>query len=141
MLDDLQKRPNEAQRTPESRADVTGPVADREVPLSGTAAAYDGLHRWLDGEGTEAEARQGKAARAVDLWHKIDDETARRRRLTTPAGLDERIMLALPEHAPAMATHAETTWWRKSIELSPVAAAAAAAGLVALGVALGSRLR
>jgi hypothetical protein len=84
-------------------------VADREVPLPGMAAADDPalvpLHQWLDGDGTEGDARR-QDARHVELWKQIGVETDARRRMTTPAHVAANIMNALPEvrtatHAPA----------------------------------------
>ncbi len=75
-------------------------VADREVPLPGTAAAEDGpalvIHQWLDGETSEAEARRADA-KQVDLWNMISAETEQRRRMTTPAYVAANIMAAIPE--------------------------------------------
>ncbi|MFN7801487.1 LptF/LptG family permease, partial [Gemmatimonas sp.] len=49
------------------------PVADREVPLPGMAAAdttADAVHLWLDGEASEAEARQASDT-AVAFWARV----------------------------------------------------------------------
>ena len=76
------------------------PVADREVPLPGTAAAVEGpalvIQQWLDGETSEAEARRADA-KQVDLWKMISAETDQRRRMTTPSYLAANIMAAIPE--------------------------------------------
>jgi hypothetical protein len=53
-----------------------------------------------------------------------------------PADLTERIMAALPTAAP----HAAAPWWNRPVEMNPVAVAAAAAGLLALGTAIGAGL-
>lgn len=53
------------------------------------------VHQWLDGEGSEAEARRADA-RETALWAKISDETDRRARMTTPAPVLERLMQAIP---------------------------------------------
>ena len=142
MLDDLSKRPNggdshrdRAPRTPQP----AGPLADREVPLA-SARPLEAMHRWLDGEGSEADALRGESARYVELWRRIEAETERRRHLATPAHLQDRIMLAIPHDLPQPA--AETALWRrKSVEVTPLTAAAAAAGLLALGVVLVALLR
>ena len=63
------------------------PLADREVPLPGMAAANEPalvIHQWLDGETSEAEARRADA-KQVDLWKMISTETEQRRRMTTPS--------------------------------------------------------
>ncbi len=73
------------------------PVADREVPLPGTPdGAALALHQWLDGDMSEAEARRVDA-KQVDLWAQIATETDRRRRMTTPSYVADRIMAALPD--------------------------------------------
>jgi hypothetical protein len=46
-------------------------------------------------------------------------------------------MAALPADVPQMAL----PWWKKSVQISPVVAIAAAAGLVALGAAIGNSMR
>ncbi len=120
------------------RPDNGAPLADREVPLPGSeafGATPMAVHAWLDGEATEAEARQADA-RQVALWSRIADETATRRRMTTPAYVQDRIMDALPDAHPAraLATTAGVTAGR--IALTPVMAMMAAAGLVALGFLL-----
>lgn len=129
-------------------------LTDREVPLPGTEALGStpaAVHAWLDGEGTEADARLADAGQ-VALWNMIGQETAVRRRMTTPADLQARIMDALPAAAPAAAmataTAAASTATRTAaapasdgrIALSPFMAAVAAAGLIAIGFLLAQAL-
>lgn len=89
------------------------PLADREVPLGGMAAAEDdsmmAIHQWLDGELSEADAQRADA-KQVALWNQIADETARRRRMVTPSYVAANIMNALPDVAvtASAATHAAT---------------------------------
>jgi hypothetical protein len=119
------------------RAADHAPLADREVPipgaeLGGTPAA---VHAWLDGEGSEADARLADA-RQVALWSRIADETATRRRTLVPAHVQANIMNALPAAAPARAVSAQAapvTAASGMIALSPTSALLAAAGLIALG--------
>jgi hypothetical protein len=119
------------------RAADNAPLADREVPipgaeLGGTPAA---VHAWLDGEGSEAEARLADA-RQVALWARIADETTARRRMVTPAHVQANIMNALPTAAPTKvvsAAAAPVAVATGMIALSPVSAMLAAAGLIALG--------
>ncbi len=73
-------------------------MADREVPLPGTAsadAAPSVVNQWLDGEASEVEARRADAP-AVDFWKKLDGDADRLRRLKTPAHVAANIMSALP---------------------------------------------
>lgn len=126
------------------RPDAARPMADREVPLPGAelGAAPAAVHAWLDGEGTESEARLADSRQAA-LWARINDETAARRRMTTPAHVSARIMDALPASAPALAaqTVARTATTVAApaaaatglITLSPLTAAIAAAALLAVG--------
>lgn len=133
-------------------------LTDREVPLPGTEALGStpaAVHAWLDGEGTEADALQADAAQ-VALWNRIGEETMVRRRMTTPADLQSRIMDALPAAAPsaamaagAVSATAATTATRTAsaapaadgrIALSPFAAAVSATGLIALGFLLARML-
>ena len=69
------------------------PQQDEQFELTGRPVTE--VHQWLDGEGSEAEARRADA-RETALWAKISDETDRRARMTTPAPVLERLMQAIP---------------------------------------------
>lgn len=76
------------------------PMADREVPLPGLAAADDpsmvAIHQWLDGDLAESDARRVDT-KLVDMWAQVASETDRRRRMVTPSYVAANIMNALPE--------------------------------------------
>jgi hypothetical protein len=57
--------------------------------------------------------------------------------MVTPAHVTAQIMAALPADVPQMAL----PWWKKPVQVSPVVAIAAAAGLVAIGAAIGTSVR
>ena len=116
-------------------ADGTGAMGDREVPLASHTTS-DVINRWLDGETTEPIGLRGDAARTVEFWRRIGEETDRRRRMTTPAYLPDKIMVALPTLDAAKAE----PWWRRDTQLSPGLLLAAAAGVLALGALLTSFL-
>ena len=86
------------------------------------------INSWLDGEAPEPAALNAESARQIDLWRRIEEESERRRHMVTPAHVKAQIMAALPADAPQMAL----PWWKKSIQVSPVVALAAAAGLANL---------
>jgi hypothetical protein len=111
-------------------------LSDREVPLGGTATS-EMINNWLDGEAPEPAGVSADAARQVDLWRRIEEESERRRHMVTPAHVKAQIMAALPADSPQLAM----PWYKKSIQVSPVMAIAAAAGLVALGAAIGTSMR
>jgi hypothetical protein len=111
------------------------PMADREVPIEGGRPTL-AVQQWLDGEATEATARRADT-RDVELWQRINEETERRRRMTTPSPVLDRIMAAIPEAAPAE----PLVWWKRPVALSTSGAMIAGAALLALGVALGALLR
>ena len=68
--------------------------SDREVPIARALPAD--VHRWLDGELAEsAIVQRADYARHVELWHRIERDIERRRRLTMPAYVVTRIMEAL----------------------------------------------
>ena len=69
------------------------PQQDEQFELTGRPVTE--VHQWLDGEGSEAEARRADA-RETELWAKISDETERRGRMTTPAPVLDRLMQAIP---------------------------------------------
>ena len=108
-------------------ADDLASVGDREVPLA--PAATDVVNRWLDGEIPEPASVRGDAARSVDFWKKIGEETDRRRHMVTPSHLQERIMAALPPLATTT-----TPWYRKDVHLTSAHIIAGALALFALGL-------
>ena len=69
------------------------PQQDEQFELTGRPVTQ--VHQWLDGEGSEAEARRADA-RETELWAKISDETERRGRMMTPAPVLDRLMHAIP---------------------------------------------
>jgi len=143
MLDNLNARDGSGdagRERPRRASEQAQPLSDREVPLGRTGTSgstSDMINQWLDGEGPEPVAVNADAARQVDLWRRIEEESERRRHLVTPAHVKAQIMAALPADVPQMAM----PWWKKSIQVSPVVAIAAAAGLVALGAAIGNSVR
>ncbi|QJR36298.1 hypothetical protein [Gemmatimonas groenlandica] len=121
------------------------PVADREVPLPGMAAAEGPalvIHQWLDGETSEAEARRADA-KQVDLWKMISTETEQRRRMTTPAYVAANIMAAIPEArtetkvATATATATSAMVEPKSSNMMLMVVGVA---MLALGVVIGQSI-
>lgn len=78
------------------------PVADREVPLPGMTAA-DGkaetVQMWLDGEATEADARQSND-KAVEFWMRVQHDADQMHQVKAPAHLAANIMAALAPKAP-----------------------------------------
>jgi len=122
-------------------------VADREVPLPGTAAAEGPalvIQQWLDGETSEAEARRADA-KQVDLWKMISAETDQRRRMTTPAYVAANIMAAIPEARTATTTATATTTSTSSMvepksALGTAMLMAMCAGIFAIGIVIGKML-
>ncbi|MGQ0539439.1 MAG: hypothetical protein ACT4R6_10860 [Gemmatimonadaceae bacterium] len=110
-------------------------LPDREVPLTSVTTA-DVINRWLDGEMTEPTGLRGDAARTVEFWRRIGEETDRRRRLATPVHLQAKIMAALPEAAPRTAD-----WWRRDAKVTAGMLLAAGAALLALGAVVVNLLR
>jgi|SRR5579862_2949046 len=119
-----------SKRTDESR------MADREVPIELTRTP-DLVHAWLDGEIPESSLRGPEAARHIAFWKHMDQDLDTRRDLRAPVDLTARIMAALPTTAP----RAVSPWWHRPVEMNPLAVAAAAAGLLALGTAIGASLK
>ena len=123
------------------------PLADREVPLPGMAAANEPalvIHQWLDGETSEAEARRADA-KQVDLWKMISTETEQRRRMTTPSYLAANIMAAIPdartETKMATATATSTSTMVESRSALPMTMVLMlGAGLFAIGIVIGKML-
>jgi hypothetical protein len=135
MHDELD--PNDSRETPSGAkpADVNKarPVADREVPITGHKTPAS-VQAWLDGEMTESEVRRGGTERDVEFWLRVEREVSVRRQMKTPTEVMERIMEALPADAP----RAREPWWHRSFSVTPVVAAAATAGALAVGAVLGA---
>jgi hypothetical protein len=118
------------------RSDRERPIADREVPLPPPSQRVlsPAVHAWLDGELPEAALRgaDSETQRDVEFWNRLNEEAERRRRMRTPAFLEQRIMEAIPRTTPQLIT----PWWRREFVLTPAAALGAAAALVALVAAV-----
>ena len=108
------------------------PLTDREVPLGRSSGMSAELHAWLDGDLPESAVRKAELSRDVELWSRVNEETARRRRLATPAHVQAAIMAALPQAAPQPAT----PWFEREIVITPMSAIASAVGLVAVAVTI-----
>ena len=129
MLDNLNahndggdRAPHRAHRAPEPR-----PLADREVPI-GRRVTPAAIQQWLDGELPESAVRRGDTARDAELWTRITREASARREVRTPVHVQAAIMAALPQTTPQVIS----PWYRREFVVSPLAAAGAAVGLVAL---------
>jgi len=126
-------------RSPRARQESPAtPLTDREVPI-GVARTNDLVHAWLDGELPEAALSGTESAHHVDFWKRLDRDLESRRVMQTPAHVQQKIMDALPALSTTTAT--ETPWWGRSIAISPIAVAAAAAGLLALGAVVGATVQ
>ena len=138
MLDNLNARDggDAGRERPRRASELSQPLSDREVPLGGTTTS-EMINSWLDGDSPEPAAVNAESGRQIDLWRRIEQESERRRHLVTPAHVKAQIMAALPADVP----HVALPWWKKSIHVSPFVALAAAAGLVALGAAIGTSMR
>ena len=112
-------------------------LTDREVPLDSNTRLSTAMHAWLDGDAAESSLHLSDASeKQVELWKRISAETERRRQMVTPVYVQQRIMAALPEAAPARAL----PWYRRTMNVNPAVIAATAAALVAAGAALGAAL-
>lgn len=132
-LDDMfepNRRGEAAREGGKQSGEGNAPLADREVPLP-PVATLDHVHRWLDGEAPEPTGLRGDQARSLEFWRRMEEESDRRRRVVTPPYLADRIMAALPQAASATAI---APWWKKDMNLSPMAVVALAVGAFSLGL-------
>ena len=132
-LDDMfepNRRGEAAREGGKQSGEGNAPLADREVPLP-PVATLDHVHRWLDGEVPEPTGLRGDQARSLEFWRRMEEESDRRRRVVTPPYLADRIMAALPQAASATAI---APWWKKDMNLSPMAVVALAVGAFSLGL-------
>ncbi len=140
MHDDLNApEPIDKVESPRPLRDVSRPparrVSDREVPI-GVSRTTELVHAWLDGEVAESALVGSEGARHVEFWKRLDRDLETRRHMQTPEHVAQRIMDALPTTAPV-----STSWWSRPIAVSPLAVAAAAGSLLALGAAIGATMR
>ncbi len=110
-------------------ADDLGAVGDREVPLASVATS-DVINKWLDGEMPEPSNMRGDAARSVEFWRRIGEETTARRQMMTPAHVQSQIMAEIHRIAPSRTTDA---WYRREVKLNTAMLLGGALGLIALG--------
>jgi len=94
-------------------ADDLGALGDREVPIAPVATS-EVINKWLDGEVPEPTNLRGDAARSVEFWRRIGEETDRRRHMVTPAHVSAQIMAKLP---PAVAQGSRDIQSLRSLEL------------------------
>lgn len=131
------------------------PLADREVPLaSGATTDMSAIHAWLDGDAADIAITNTDTARQVDLWRRIEADTATMRSVRAPASIERFVMAAIANTAPdtaaapALATPSvaprldeATAWWQRPAEVSPLAILVGGATLIGLGALLGRVLR
>lgn len=69
------------------------PFTDREVPIEGTRMS-EVMQAWLDGDLPEDAVLDAGAAtpRQINVWHRVDQETARLRGVKAPARLVQAVM-------------------------------------------------
>lgn len=137
MLDNNVNSPSGAaedgrDRPRQSQSAEARPLTDREVPLGRTSGMGAELHAWLDGELPESSVRKAELSRDVELWSRVNAETARRRQLKTPAHVQAAIMAALPQVAP----QAATPWFEREIVVTPMTAIASVVGIAAVAATI-----
>lgn len=108
----------------------TTPAPDREVPLP-PGAEFAALHAWLDGEVDEMPVTNAQAARQREVWRRINEDTAKMRRMASPPFLEQKVMQAIAQGRAA----------ERVVAATPTEAAAVAPALeitwpIAIGVAL-----
>lgn len=125
--------PDEPEGERKRAPDRAGPPADREVPLAPHGAVLaDAIHAWLDGDVPERNVRRADWSHDVEFWNRINDDLDSRRRMRTPAHVQDRIMRSIPQYAPQLIT----PWWRREFVVTPSAALIVAAALMALASVL-----
>ncbi|MCU0623158.1 MAG: hypothetical protein MUF53_04755 [Gemmatimonadaceae bacterium] len=125
---------DDAVRRRTTPADAPATASDREVPLP-PGAEFAALHAWLDGEVDEMAVTNAQAARQREVWRRINEDTAKMRRLASPPFLEQKVMQAI-----AQARVAE-----RAVAAAPMEAASESAALeltwpIATGVALACAL-
>jgi hypothetical protein len=137
MFDDAGFERNDkiTDREPVRKEKSNEQLYDREVPLNG-GSSQGLLHDWLDGEVDAMRASEVEGKSKVELWTRINAESEMLRRRVTPVGVQQRIMASLPE-TPGSAT----SWWKQQMTVTPVAAVAIGAALLASGALVIQMLR
>ncbi|MCE2940384.1 MAG: hypothetical protein ACK53A_03405 [Gemmatimonadota bacterium] len=139
MHDELTPRSGDhavRRRTPpaDTPADAPATPADREVPLP-PGAEFAALHAWLDGEVDEMALTNAQTARQREVWRRINEDTAKMRRLASPPFLEQKVMQAL-----AQASVAERTATAAAARVAGQGATLELTWPIATGVALACAL-
>jgi hypothetical protein len=137
MFDDAGFERNDkiTDREPVRKEKSNEQLYDREVPLNG-GSSQGLLHDWLDGEVDAMRASEVEGKSKVELWTRINAESEMLRRRVTPVGVQQRIMASLPDTPGS-----ETSWWKQQMTVTPVAAVAIGAALLAIGALVIQMLR
>ena len=103
MMDDRLTPDGAAERTtrrPDPTLATPDVSAETDAAFELTNRPVTEVQQWLDGEATEADARRADPRDAA-MWAKVNAETERRGRMTTPAPVLERLMQAIPAEPAA----------------------------------------
>ena len=132
-------------------ADNSGQPSDtpEKRPHRKTPPATPAVQAWLDGESDRDRLTKPEEQETAELWSRINDETERLRRRSTPAHVQQKILSALPDEPPGSGgPTGPATWGRTPSDTSPAppgsltlrasTAILAGAALLAVGALIGA---
>jgi hypothetical protein len=105
-------------------------------PHRRTPPATPAVQAWLDGEAEKDGLTNPDEQETAEFWTKINTETERLRRRSTPIHVQQKILSSLPDEPAGSASPGTTASGSISLKLSTAVLAGAA--LLAVGVLLGA---
>jgi len=118
------------------------PGADQpgERPHRKTPPATPAVQAWLDGEAEKGRLLNPDEQETAELWARINSETERLRRRSTPIHVQQKILSSLPDEPPGSSGVAGFAMPAKpgSLRLRVSTAILAGAALLAVGVLFGA---
>ncbi len=107
-----------------------------KTPHRRTPPATPAVQAWLDGEAEKDRLTDPDEQETAEFWTRINSETERLRRRSTPIHVQQKILSSLPDEPAGSASQGQTG--SGSISLKPSTAVLAGAALLAVGVLLGA---
>jgi hypothetical protein len=121
-------------------ADNPGPDRPGERPHRKTPPATPAVQAWLDGETEKDRLLNPDEQETAELWTRINSETERLRRRSTPIHVQQKILSSLPDEPPGTSGVAGFVLPAKpgSLRLRVSTAILAGAALLAVGALFGA---
>jgi hypothetical protein len=118
-------------------ADTPDANPPEKTPHRKTPPATPAVQAWLDGEAAREGLASPEEQETAELWTRINTETERLRRRTTPIHVQQKILSSIPDE-PAGSASASTPASSGSMTLRVSTAILAGVALLAVGALIGA---